>query len=104
MSQWGLNEKQLKLIRETFAKFPEIKEVRIFGSRAMGNFKFGSDVDIALYGKSGLECTTRISAILNQELPLPYQFDVVDYSQVTRPEFIQHIDRYGEQIYVNRSW
>lgn len=99
MSEWGLKTKDIALLRKTFSRFPELHEVRIFGSRAMGNFKPGSDVDLALFGEKQLECTTRISALLNEELPLPYFFDVVDYSQITNPDFLTHIKQYGKVIY-----
>ena len=102
MNSWGLNARDVKWLRDTFAQFPEITEVRIFGSRAMGNFKPGSDVDLALFGKGRLECTTRVSGMLNEELPLPYQFDVVDYSAVTNPDLLAHIDQHGQQIYLGK--
>ena len=96
---WGLKEDTVKKLKGVFLQFPEITEVRIFGSRALGNFKPGSDVDLALYGKSPLACATRVSALLNQELALPYHFDVVDYATVERPEFRDHIDRVSQSIY-----
>lgn len=99
MSDWGLKTKDIALLRDTFKKFPELSEVRIFGSRAMGNFKPGSDVDLALFGKKPLSCATRISALLNEELPLPYYFDVVDYSEISNPDFLAHIDQYGKLLY-----
>ena len=99
VTPWGLKEKDVAQLRETFARFPEILEVRIFGSRAMGNFKSGSDVDLALYGRGPLVCATRVSTLLNQELPLPYYFDVVDYVTVEHPELREHIDRVSESFY-----
>ena len=86
-------------MKNAFAQFPEVREVRIFGSRAMGNFKPGSDVDLALFGKGELACTTRISGILNEELPLPYLFDVVDYHAIQSQDLKKHIDQYGQVIY-----
>jgi predicted nucleotidyltransferase len=99
VTRWGLKEETVRKLREVFSRFPEITEVRIFGSRALGNFKPGSDVDLALYGKGPLRCATRVSTLLNQELPLPYHFDVVDYAFVERPEFREHIDRVSQPIY-----
>lgn len=99
MSSSGLKTKDIELLHDTFAKFPEVREVRIFGSRAMGNFKPGSDVDLALFGEKSLECTTRISSILNEELPLPYLFDVIDYDAITNPDLKKHIDEFGKIIY-----
>ncbi|OGQ23186.1 MAG: hypothetical protein A3I05_02830 [Deltaproteobacteria bacterium RIFCSPLOWO2_02_FULL_44_10] len=99
MTPWGLKPSHLEMLRKTFAEFPEVREVRIFGSRAIGNFKPGSDVDLALYGDGSLVCTTRVSTILNQELPLPYHFDVVDAVTIERPEFRKHIEEVGQILY-----
>jgi predicted nucleotidyltransferase len=99
MDQWGLQGSQIKKMVEVFARFPEIREARIFGSRAMGNYKPGSDVDIALFGNGPLACVTRVSAILNEELPLPYQFDIVDYAMIENPAFKAHIEKCGRQLY-----
>ena len=48
---YGLLDRNLKFILEAISKYPEIEEVIIFGSRAMGNYKKGSDIDLALKGK-----------------------------------------------------
>ena len=99
MSTSGLKKGDIHHMKNTFVQFPEVEEVRIFGSRAMGNFKPGSDVDLALFGKKPLKCTTRISGILNEELPLPYFFDVMDYDSITNPDLKKHINEYGKIIY-----
>jgi len=103
MSLWGLKKLDIEGIHKIFSQFSEVKEVRIFGSRAMGNFKPGSDVDLALFGDGSLECTTRIRAKLNEDLPLPYFFDVVDYTQVTNPDFRDHINHFGQIFYTRKS-
>lgn len=103
MNLWGLKAEDVRLLRDTFAKFPDLREVRIFGSRAMGNFKPGSDVDLALFGKGPLECATRISALLNEELPFPYYFDIIDYAEITNPDLLAHIDQYGVKIYQRQN-
>ncbi|MBI4236990.1 MAG: nucleotidyltransferase domain-containing protein [Deltaproteobacteria bacterium] len=92
---------ELASVRATLARFPEIREARIFGSRAMGNFKTGSDVDLALYGTGPLACVTRISTLLNQELPLPYYFDVIDYASISNAALRAHIDAFGVSCYVH---
>lgn len=99
MNPWGLKESHIHLVQKTLAEFPEIREVRIFGSRAMGNFKPGSDIDLALYGDGPIAHLTRLSAKLNEELPLPYLFDVVDYAAIENPDLTTHIDRFGQIFY-----
>lgn len=96
---WGLTTRHLQLIAETLAQFPEVLEARIFGSRALGTFKPGSDVDLVLYGQGPLACATRISRILNEDLPLPHRFDVCDYATISDPDMKAHIDQFGQVLY-----
>lgn len=49
---YGLKERDLHYIRQALEKFPEIDEAILFGSRALGNFKKGSDIDLAIVGES----------------------------------------------------
>ncbi len=95
----GLAPKELLVISSILKKFPEVHEALLFGSRAMGTFKPGSDVDIALKGNLSLEVVARVKAILEEESPLPYTFDVVDYAGIETPAFKQHIDTHGVYIY-----
>lgn len=97
---YGLLERDLKFILEAVGKYPEIEEVIIFGSRAMGNFKKGSDVDLALKGQNvDGKIVSRLSDDLNEEYPLPYFFDVVNYNDISNEELKKHIDNKGKRIY-----
>lgn len=92
----GLLQKDIELIKHGISQFPEITGVILFGSRAKGNFKPGSDVDLAIKGVDITHTTvSRLSFMLNEEIPLPYFFDIVHYEKITEPELIHHIDRVG---------
>lgn len=96
----GLLDRDLKFILEAVNKYPEIEEVIIFGSRAMGNYKKGSDVDMALIGeKIDRKTVIRLSDDLNEEYPLPYFFDIVSYKDISNEDLRKHIDRVGKSIY-----
>lgn len=72
----------------------------IFGSRAMGQEKRGSDIDIALIGKNlSSKQVTRISSILNQELPIPYFVDVLHYNTLENEQLKAHIDKEGKPLF-----
>ena len=75
----GLSNEDLRVIKEACAQFAEVNEALLFGSRAKGNYEHGSDVDIALKGENLERATSRIAGYLNDESPLPYHFDVLDY-------------------------
>ncbi|MBM7571850.1 nucleotidyltransferase family protein [Aquibacillus albus] len=81
-------------------KFSEIESGIIFGSRAMGNYKRGSDIDIAITGK-GITSKTlyMLSDLLNEEYPLPYFFDIIHYESISNENLKDHIDKEGKIIY-----
>ncbi|WP_059172389.1 nucleotidyltransferase domain-containing protein [Bacillus sp. FJAT-27445] len=97
---YGLLEKDLDYIDRALSSFSEIDTAYIFGSRAMGNYKRGSDVDIAISGKGVTEKTLfQVYDLLNEEYPLPYFFDVVIYEDIKNEELKRHIDTVGKKIY-----
>lgn len=94
--RFGLQPGEIDLIINILKSEPAVEEARIFGSRAMGNFKNGSDVDIALKGPTlNLEKITRLSFLLNEESVLPYKFDLVNYNSIRNTELTSHINRVG---------
>ncbi|WP_088656072.1 nucleotidyltransferase domain-containing protein [Geofilum rhodophaeum] len=95
----GLGEHATGLIVEALKKVPEVEAAVLFGSRALGTYSPGSDVDIALKGRGinqGL--CIRLSGLLNEELPLVWHFDVVHYDQLSNVALREHIDRVGLRI------
>jgi predicted nucleotidyltransferase len=99
----GLPESDLTLIAHAAKQFPEIHQVILFGSRAKGTHKPGSDVDLAIKGKNlAYESAIRLASLLNEETPMPYFFDVVNYDAITEPQLIEHIDRVGVVIFEQR--
>ncbi|MFV1974897.1 MAG: nucleotidyltransferase family protein [Candidatus Scalindua sp.] len=102
--KYGLKERDIKYITESIKAFSEIKEVVLFGSRAKGKFKTGSDVDMAIKGEDITHSTvTSLSYLLNEEKPLPYYFDIVHYEKIKEPELKEHIDRVGIAFYESKK-
>ena len=99
-NSFGIYDKSYTLILESFTQFPEIEKAVIFGSRAMGNHKKGSDIDIAISGENiDFNTTSRLHGKLNEDLPIPYFIDVVDYNSITLEELKNHINNNGKTIY-----
>lgn len=95
----GLINSEVASIQAVFSKYPQIHEVVLYGSRAMGNYKPASDIDLTLKGKDiDLSLQTKIEFDLD-DLMLPYKFDLSIYDKITNPEFTDHIDRVGKEIY-----
>lgn len=99
IEQFGLGPESLELIRHIFHGHPEVHEVKIFGSRAMGRFDNHSDVDLALWGDLNQGLIARILGELD-ELPLPYNFDVKAYESIRHEPLKRHIDKFGKVLYI----
>jgi Predicted nucleotidyltransferases len=100
MNICGVSPESFRLMVESFRKYPQIREVVLFGSRAKGNYTKGSDIDLAIKGDRPMpEVALNLQAWLNEELPIPYMVDVVDYQSLTHQALIEHIDRVGIIIY-----
>ncbi|NBI13871.1 nucleotidyltransferase domain-containing protein [[Haemophilus] felis] len=99
MADFGLSERSTARIKAILAKYPEVEQAIIYGSRAKGNYREGSDVDLTLKGS---QLTHEIAARIWNDLDdsyLPYLFDLSIYHQLTHAPFIEHIDRVGQLFY-----
>lgn len=100
MQQTGLTTRDLELICMAAEQQPEIETLILFGSRAKGNYRKGSDVDLAIKGAGvTYDSVTSLAVLLNESLPLPYMFDLLNYSTLAEPALKEHIDRVGIEIY-----
>ena len=96
---FGLKENTVEQIKIVFSTFPEIEKVVLYGSRAIGNYKAGSDIDLTVLGMDiNLSVINRISLKLD-DLFLPYTFDLSVYNQINNPALINHIERVGIVFY-----
>lgn len=95
MNNFGLNEKTSELLKDFFNKIPEIQMVKIYGSRAIGNYRKGSDIDFALFGDLNKNLVSKV-AIAIDELNTPYMFDITNYNTIENENLKEHIDRIGK--------
>ena len=96
---WGLSESVITSIRGIFACFPLVTKAVIYGSRAKGNYKHGSDIDLTLFG-AGLtmqDCATIAKAL--DDLLLPYCIDLSVYDNLILADIREHIDSVGQVFY-----
>lgn len=94
----GLTESELSILSGIFRRFKKIETVTLFGSRAMGNYKPGSDVDLALKGSVDANTLFHVREAL-EESSLPYFFDLVVYKGIETAALKEHIDTCGTEIY-----
>ena len=97
--KYGLKERIVKEIRNVLSSFSEVNEAVLYGSRAKGNYKPGSDIDLTLKGDAvDLSVLNKISLKLD-DLLLPYTFDLSVYNHIDNRDLIEHIKRIGVSFY-----
>lgn len=99
-NKFGLSEKTLKSLISIFQKFPKIEKVIVYGSRAKGNFKPGSDIDLTLVAPSFT--TQDLLKVENEieDLLLPYKIDLSLLHQIDDPDVLDHIARIGKEFFL----
>lgn len=98
--RFGLKETTIERICGVLARYPQVEEALLYGSRAKGNYKNGSDIDLTLRGGSDL--TLRVLFRVMDELDdllLPYTFDLSILAQISDPDVVDHIGRVGVTFY-----
>ncbi|MFT5795780.1 MAG: putative nucleotidyltransferase, partial [Ulvibacter sp.] len=96
--KFGLKEDNIEKINKILSKYKNIDEARLYGSRAIGNYREGSDIDLTLKGNLDLQNLQRIVTDLD-DLLLPYKFDISIFSDINNDNLIDHIKRIGVIFY-----
>ncbi len=98
-NRFGLKESTIRAIQSAFKKYPEIEQALLYGSRAKGTYRNGSDIDLTLMGD---ELTyfllNRIETEID-DLLLPYTVDLSLYSHIDNAGLLDHIQRVGKLFY-----
>jgi predicted nucleotidyltransferase len=88
----GLPPQTLAQIQAVLVSFPQIRWLKLYGSRAMGNYRPGSDIDLAF--SSPVDCTAQLAGAF-EELPIPYLVDVTHWESLAHDGLRQHIEQVG---------
>lgn len=99
-SKNGLPESVLQKICTVFVRYPQVEKAVLYGSRAKGTYKNGSDIDLTLRGGSDLTLNVlcKIATDLD-DLFLPYTIDLSIFHDISDPGVIGHIQRVGVTVY-----
>lgn len=96
---YGLKPGVIERMNAVFAAFPEVAEVILYGSRAKGDFKRGSDIDLCLVGDGlAMPALLRIETALD-DLLLPYKIDLSIRGHIDNTALLSHIERVGTCFY-----
>lgn len=99
VARFGLPAHAVDQIREVMQNHAEVEECLIYGSRAKGNFRNNSDIDLTLKGTAlTFSDLLRIESELD-DLLLPYQIDLSLFEKIDNRELLDHIDRVGLVFY-----
>jgi predicted nucleotidyltransferase len=97
--KFGLKEDTIEKISGVLMRVPNVEQAILYGSRAKGNFKNGSDIDLTLIGdRLDLSVLNSIRLAID-DLLLPYSIDISIYQQIDNPDLIDHIKRVGIVFY-----
>ena len=96
---FGITKKSHEKLLKLFARLPQIERVIIYGSRAMGTYKIGSDIDLTIIGQQ-LD-TNQLTRIMSEidALSLPYTVDLSIFSSLSNESLLDHINRVGRVFY-----
>ena len=92
---YGLEDPVVVQIKDVLKLFPSIEKVILYGSRAKGNYREGSDIDLCLIGDHIDRTLLNQVELALEDLDLPYSFDLSAYKNLTSVDLISHIDRRG---------
>lgn len=95
----GLTEIQLNKILSVFSQYDSLDMVKLYGSRAKGNYRSGSDVDLAMFGDNFSHKDLTSLALQLDDLMLAYTFDLSRFQDIESDELVEHINRVGITIY-----
>ncbi len=99
-TRFGLKETTIEKICGVLARYPQVEQAILYGSRAKGNYKNGSDIDLTLRG--GADLTVPVLYKIMGELDdllLPYTIDLSIFHDISDPDVVDHIRRVGVTFY-----
>lgn len=100
-AKFGLSPQALQEVFRVLQYFSAVRKVVIFGSRALGTYKPGSDIDLAVMDSDlDADALLKLTTQLNEHTSLPYKFDLVNYSSISNPELKKHIDQYAKPFFL----
>ena len=98
--KYGLSDRTLNTLDSIFRKYPSIKQAILYGSRAKGKYRIGSDIDLTLMAENTFTHTDLLHIAGDfDDSDMPYFVDVSIYDKLSNPDLKAHIDRVGKVLY-----
>lgn len=94
--RFGISDEIIDEIINSIKRYTVVTKAVIFGSRARGDYKYNSDIDVALYTegepKAGLYLTIDDAAGI-------YKTNIIIVEKVTNQKLLKNIEQDGVEIY-----
>jgi len=97
--RYGLSEATLLAMQQVLANHPEVEAAILYGSRALGRHRPGSDIDLTLVGETLTEQSLATIEADLDDLLLPWIVDLSSLSSIRHPALLLHIQRVGQVLY-----
>jgi predicted nucleotidyltransferase len=98
--KYGLPDAAIQKICAVLGRYPQVKRAILYGSRAKGSHKNGSDIDLTLRGGADLTLPVLYKIVDElDDLLLPYTIDLSIFNDIGDPDVIAHIQRVGVTFY-----
>lgn len=102
-ADFGLPAEALAALCGVLSQYPKVVRAVVYGSRAKGNYRSGSDIDLTLDGPALTETDlTRIDTALD-DLMLPWKIDLSLLSHIDNPDLLDHIARVGQPLWIKKD-
>lgn len=97
--KFGLEVQVIENIISVLEQHPKVDKAFVFGSRAKGNYRPDSDIDIAIKGNEITTDDIIAISVAIETKGITHKFDLIDYDSIKEPALKEHIDRVGIEFY-----
>lgn len=97
---FGLPDRTRQTIYGILRNYPNLERAVIYGSRAVGNYRPGSDIDMTLFGEHLDIYDLRHIAEDLDDSDIPYLVDLSIFADISNPDLKDHINRRGQDFWV----
>ena len=97
--KFGLEQNIIDKLIAVFEQNSKVDKALVFGSRAKGNYRPDSDIDIAIKGQDLNTDDIIAMSVAFEEKGITHKIDLINYDTIKEPELKDHIDRVGIELY-----
>ncbi|MFN7913313.1 MAG: restriction endonuclease subunit S [Bacteroidota bacterium] len=97
--KFGLEQHIIDKLIAVFEQHSKVDKALVFGSRAKGNYRNDSDIDIAIKGQDLNTDDIIAMSVAFEEKGITHKIDLINYETIKEPDLKDHINRVGIELY-----